>query len=513
MAVDRNSFVTYHCKPLIPFDAEYPLTLADVAINPAVNSRYLLCYEAPPDPSYRKSLVESLKVALESFLIEPTEGVFALPEILGRIHVDPLNKKHFLKITKDSVVDLVVSYRNDIVFEELEPKGGFPMRCLKSSIFATGLDGLPAPEKDGSGIKAFSTQITFIQRGFIICVSKHHFLIDGTATANMIKRWFSRVRNHFSHGSLKDAESIPSSSLLAMHDKTSLLKTLNVEPLEHPHWKIVPGSGPSVFGVLVPPRILMTISKFLPEFLVPKIVSGIFHFTPTSLKQLRADLQKHTKTRLSMNDAISALIWRCVTRARIYSHSQAAHPETSSLAMAVNGRRKLDPPLVDEYFGNCVFLAPSSVPISVLISQGSVSLSKVAEAIRESLLNKTDDHHMRSLLQLCGAQNSVTNMVMAHNTFMGYDLMVTSWARFFDSLEDLDVGHGKFRCWRLPDGGVFDGIISILPTYGMRDCVEDKDLESYPGGLQVAIDLLRRSMESLKADSEWLRYATWAEDC
>lgn len=510
MAIESASFVTYHCKPSVAFKAEYPLTLADVAITPGVNSRYLLCYEAPSDSNYRSSLVESLKKALESFLAEPREGILALPELLGHIHVDPLNKKHVLRVDEDSAVKFVVSHRDDISFEALEPEKGFPMRCLKSSVFATGLEAFPLPDRNG-GIKAFSAQITFIQRGFVICVSKHHFLMDGTAVANLIKWWFKRTRSYLTDQDLKEKEIVPTSRLMALHDKTTLLLDSRVEPLDHPEWKVTPGSGASVFGVLPPPKILQTISKFLPSFIVPRIGNVIFHFTPTSLKQLHSDLQKHTKTRLSINDAVSALIWRCITRARLYSCNQDTYPETSSLAMAVNGRRKLSPPLVDEYFGNCVFFAPSSVPIGVLTSQGSVSLSNVAETIRENLVKKSDDAHMRSLLQLCRAQNKATDMVMAFNIFMGHDLMITSWERFFDSLDDLDVGFGSFMRMRMPDGGVFDGMISVMPAYGMRDSTEESGPEKYPGGMEVAMDLLVRSIESLKKDSEWLRYATWTE--
>jgi hypothetical protein len=510
MAIGKNIIVTHQCKPAVPFEAEYPLTLADVAITPGVNSRYLLAYQAPEDPSYQDYLIERLKRALESLLAEPEEGILALPEILGKIHSNAITNKHVVKVCKDSSVRFVVSHRNDYTYEMLEPHKGFPMRCLKGSIFATGLENVPTPDKNG-GIEAFSSQITFIRGGFVICVSKHHFLIDGTAISNMMKWWFKKARSYLSDLKQDDTSILPASKLMEIHNRDSLLMDSNVEIQEHPEWKVVPGSAPSVFGVVPPSKTVMTIARFLPSFLVPKIVNAIFRFSPASLKEIHADVQKHTKKRISTNDAVCALLWRCVTRARLFSHDQAPRPEHSSLVMAVNGRRKLEPPLVDEYFGNCAFFAPSSVPVGVLTSMGSVSLSDVAEAIRESLMTRASNTHFRSLLQIAKQQDKITDMVMAFNVFMGHDLMVTSWERFFDSLDELDVGAGVFKRLRLPDGGAFDGLAMVMPAFGLRGGREADAPDDYMGGLEISLDLLAAPMENLKADTEWQRYTRWTE--
>lgn len=505
----KNSTVVYHLNPAVPFEAEYPLTLADIALTPPVNSRYLLCYEGVSDSAVQTDLVDRLKKSLQFFLREPKEGVLGLPEILGKIHSEPSTGRPCVKVIKSSSVRFVVSHRNDVTYEQLEPEKGFPMRLLRSDIFATGLASVPTPDRNG-GVEGFSVHVTFVEGGFVICVSKHHFVLDGNAVSKLIKWWFKKARSYSTEQRMADLEIVPESKMMALHDKSSLLLERQVEPQEHLEWKSVPGSPPTVFGIIPPSNTLRFFMNFLPGFMIPKIDNAIFHLRPSALRELHADISKHANIKISTNDAVCALLWRCLTRARLYAGNAKSNTQTSSLAMAVNGRRKLSPPLADEYFGNCVFFAPSSVPIPILTSDDLVSLSNVAVAIRESLLTKTSDTWLRSSLQLAAAQSRITEMVMAFKFFMGNDLMVTSWERYFDSLEDLDVGCGAFRRLRLPDGGAFDGMVMVLPAYGMRDRAADVGT-TYPGGLEISVDLLHAPMELLKADGEWMRYAQCLE--
>lgn len=505
----KNSTIVYQLNPALPFEAEYPLTLADIALAPPVNSRYLLCYEGVSDSADRTDLVDRLKKSLQSFLREPKEGVLGLPEILGKIHSEPSTGRPCVKVIKSSSIRFVVSHRNDVTYKQLEPENGFPMRLLRSDIFATGLASVPTPDRNG-GVEGFSIQVTFVEGGFVICVSKHHFVLDGNAVSNLIKWWFKKARSYSTEQRMTDVELVPESKMMALHDKSSLLLERQVEPQEHLEWKSVPGSPPTVFGVIPPSKTLRLFMHFLPNFMIPKIDNAIFHLRPSALRELHADISKHANIKISTNDAVCALLWRCLTRARLCAGNAKSNTQTSWLAMAVNGRRKLSPPLADEYFGNCVFFAPSSVPIPILTSDDPVSLSNVAVAIRESLSTKTSDTWLRSSLQLAAAQSRITDMVMAFKFFMGNDLMVTSWERYFDSLEDLDVGCGAFQRLRLPDGGAFDGMVMVLPVYGMRDKAANVGT-TYPGGLEISVDLLHAPMELLKADGEWMRYAQCVE--
>jgi hypothetical protein len=499
---------THILRPTEPFVQEYKLTLAD-RIPPGINSRYLFVYKAPDSTEYQKSLTERLSKALSSFLCQPKAGVLALPQLAGKIYSDKKTGRLSLKVTKDSGVKFVVSHRNDISYKQLRPDQGFPMRYLNGKIFATGLENIPSPDR-GGGLEAFSAQITFISGGFVLCVNKHHFLLDANSTGKLIQWWLKRARSYIPGRESEDIKFTDPSITLTMHDNSSLLLETSVDSEIHEDWKVIPDAKPHVFGQELPPASVMFIGKMLPS-LKPKIENAVFHFSAESLADLHSSTSAHATETFSKHDAVSALLWRCVTRARMFAVDSVVQPASSMLALAVNGRQRLEPKMVPEYFGNAAFFAPTIVPIPILTSTGSKSLADVALAIRGSIAKNTTNSHMRSLLQLIASQKKTTDVVNAFQVYMGKDIMLTSWERMFGNLQDLDVGVGTFQSMRLPDGGSFDGLGMVMPCYGLRDSVPTEKTDSYGGGLEVSLDLLRVHMECLKTDEEWTRYARWTE--
>jgi hypothetical protein len=500
--------VTHLLRPAKPFAQEYKLTLAD-RIPPAINSRYLFVYKAPDSTEYQKSLTERLSRALTSFLCQPEAGVLALPQLAGKIYSDKKTARLSLKVTKESAVKFVVSHRSDITYKQLRPDQGFPMRYLDGKTFATGLENIPGPDRSG-GLEAFSAQITFITGGFVLCVNKHHFLLDANSTGKLIQWWLKRARSYMPGREAEDIKFADPSMTLAMHDNSSLMLETSVPAETHEDWKVIPDAKPHVFGQELPPATVMFIGKMLPS-LKPKIENAVFHFSAESLAELHTSTSAHATETFSKHDAVSALLWRCVTRARMFSVDALAQPDNSMLALAVNGRQRLEPKMAAEYFGNAAFFAPTVVPIPILTSTGAKSLADVALAIRGSIAKNTTNSHFRSLLQLIAAQKKTSDVVNACQVYMGKDVMLTSWERMFGSLKDLDVGVGSFQSMRLPDGGSFDGLGMVMPCYGLRDSTPTEKTDGYGGGLEVSLDLLHTHMESLKTDEEWTRYARWTE--
>jgi hypothetical protein len=479
--------------------------LAD-RIPPGINSRYLFVYKAPDAKAYEKDLTERLSKALTSFLCQPEAGVLALPQLAGKIYSDK-NGRLSLKVTKESSVKFVVSHRNDITYKQLGPDQGFPMKLLEGKVFAAGLENIPSPDR-GGGLEAFSAQITFISGGFVLCVNKHHFLLDANSTGKLIQWWLRRARSYMEGRAGEDIKFADPTITLAMHDNSSLLLETSVQAEVHEDWKVVPDAKPHVFGQELPPSTIMFIGKMIPS-LKPKIENAVFHFSAESLAELHSSVSAHATETFSKHDAVSALLWRCVTRARLFDVDAVVRPATSMLALAVNGRTRLEPKMTPDYFGNAAFFAPTTMPIQILTSAGAKSLADVALAIRGSIATKTTNSHMRSLLQLIASQKKATDVVNAFQVYMGNDIMLTSWERMFNSLGDLDVGVGSFQSMRLPDGGSFDGLGMVMPCFGLRDAKHSEKTEGYGGGLEVSLDLLHSHMECLKTDEEWTRYARW----
>jgi hypothetical protein len=82
-----------------------------------------------------------------------------------------------------------------------------------------------------------------------------------------------------------------------------------------------------------------------------------FHFTPDSLRRLKADASINTsgdisETCVSTNDALCALLFASITRARHLDSDQVIN-----CSYALDIRDRLDPSLPEGYFGNAIFAA------------------------------------------------------------------------------------------------------------------------------------------------------------
>ncbi|KAL1621655.1 hypothetical protein SLS56_009125 [Neofusicoccum ribis] len=495
-----------------PFEANFDLTPAD-NIPPAINSRYIFVYdtrgETGSPKAYRDELVSRLKRSLESFLRLPEDNVLAFPQLLGKVYVKPDNGRLFVQVKKSSSLPFVVSTHDKVTIESLRPDLGFPSQYLDPKIFATGIEAVPRPDSDG-GWDTFQVQVTFITGGYVIMVNKHHYLLDATATGFLMKSWFARARLY-----AQDSNASPQLDIerdgqaKKIHDNTSLMMLKDVPAQDTSlEWTVKPGASAHIFGLQLPPPSVMFVAKAL-AFAKPKISTAIFRFAPAGLRALHAALQPQTPLRISTHDAVCALLWRATTRARLAAAKpKPPRPAASSFSLAVNGRAKLDPPLAPGYFGNAAFFSTARLDApAVFEKDDAASLATVAAAVREGLNAKTSDAFLRAQLELVAAQPKASDVVNAWSCYMGYDVLATSWEKSFGSVEDVDLKCGRFQRMRLPGGGQFDGLVCVLPAFGLRD--QDRVGESgYPGGLEVAVDLFHAHMDVLKQDAELKQYAT-----
>ncbi|KAH7009328.1 transferase family-domain-containing protein [Macrophomina phaseolina] len=510
-----SSNETFHLKASQPFEEKFDLSPAD-NIPPAINSRYIFIYDTrgeTRDPKvYRNELVDRLKKSLQSFLRLPEDNALAFPQLLGKVYIKPDNGRLFVHVKKSSSLPFVVATHDKITIESLRPELGFPSQYLDPKVFATGVEAVPRPDSDG-GWDTFQVQTTFIAGGYVIMVNKHHYLLDATATGFLMKSWFERARLYASGAVSADTQLAVEREGKAkkIHDNTSLMTLKEAVPKQDTslEWTIKPGASAHIFGLQLPPASVMFVAKAL-AFVKPKIDNAIFHFSPAALRELHGALQAESPLRISTHDAVCALVWRCIARARLNAAKPKDKPAACKFSLAVNGRGKLEPPLADGYFGNAAFFSTAALDADVFCKSDQKSLASVAGAIRENLNVKTTDAFLRAQLELVVSQPKATDVVNAWNCYMGYDVLATSWERSFGSMDDVDLKCGRFQRMRLPGGGQFDGLICVLPAFGLRDKTVE-DAMGYPGGLEVAVDLFHAHLDALKQDAELKQYATCLE--
>jgi hypothetical protein len=490
----------HEIRPQRPFEAEFPLSLID-GLMPRINNRYLFIWETPNTSNRnlhasREDLVYRLIAALQSLLSFPEDGVLALPEILGDVHEDRVTGRLTLKITEKSHFPFRVTYRDDITFESLDQAAGFPRCNFPAEVYATGIDALPV----ATPMKGFSAQVTFVDGGLVLCVTKHHSLLDGNALAFLIKQWFSRARS-LTTG--EDIAALPAATCNALHEKSALSSTRPAQSANISDWSVKLGAAPTIFGLDTSLLPLKKFVKWIPFIKLPVVASRTFHFGAESLKRLKAETEAAGLGRVSTNDVLSALVWRCMTRARMGSNSSPE--DMSCLCMAANARQRIQPNLPKEYFGNAVFTIPTHVSLRDLTASGVDAQARTSIAIRKSLTEKSGDNYIRSFLMLAQKQSKLSDLRHDINVFGGKDIFLTNWEQYFASTSELDVGCGAFRRMRLPAGDGFDGLVMIMPSYGLR---EAEGAACELGGIEITVDLQETHMQKLLQDEELLRYGT-----
>lgn len=507
-----GSMTTHLLRPSKPFEYTTPLSIIDV-VNPPINSRNLFIWKNPENASsgWQDDLVDRLCKSLETFLREPEEGILAVPKLLATLYSDPNNGRLTAKVTKDSAIRFVVRHEPGFNYSDLQPEHNFPTRCLDPKIFSTISEGLPTKKADG-GFEGFCFQLTFINGGFVFLFSKHHWLVDGMAIGRLLKWWFARARTLMTEKSAVGPEYVDPAFAKGVLDGSSLMKEDKVEPKEHIEWKVVPNVGTTVFGTILPHPFIMYLVSFIRPLIKPRVDSRVFHFSIASLKALNASIAQYTTERFSTHDAVCALAWRCITRARYFTARNTLKlPEHVMFSLSVNVRTKLNPPLSPDYLGNAAVFGAVKLPAATLTEDSEISLGEVALEIRNAIQNKATDAYVRSLTQLAASQPRVTDVINNFRAYRGYDTVVTSWMSLFGSVEDMDVGVGKYMRMRTPGGASFDGVGIVMPAYGQREVVRQGEPGEYPGGLEISLDLLAKDMEFLMKDPEWTKFARNSE--
>lgn len=189
---------------------------------------------------------------------------------------------------------------------------------------------------------------------------------------------------------------------------------------------------------------------------------------------------------ISTNDAVSAFIWSRVSAVR-----SAWLPKDSSsmLIRAVNGRKRLDPPLSNAYMGHTILCCHTSIPLQNVIED---DLSSTAAEIRRTLLG-VDDRQVRSFFHLLQTEKDKTTINYGAKMNPAADIMITSFAA--QKLYETDFGDGLgmpafVRRPMLPDA---QSLLYLMPT-------------TREGDIDLIAGLSDDEFKGLLRDEKWGEY-------
>ncbi|KAI3686802.1 hypothetical protein L1987_80491 [Smallanthus sonchifolius] len=188
---------------------------------------------------------------------------------------------------------------------------------------------------DGHTLPVLSIQVTELIDGIFIGSSVNHMVADGTSFWHFMATWSEIFRSGGEyHGSIS---------------RPPVLK----------RW-VLDGSDPII-------NIPYTHhDQFIERLEIQTFKERFFSFSSTAVSKLKAKANSECNTnKISSLQAVIAVLWRCITRTRCLPHDS----ETPCL-LVVSTRRRLNPPLSDDYLGNPVQFVIGKASVGDLLARG-----------------------------------------------------------------------------------------------------------------------------------------------
>lgn len=360
---------------------------------------------------------------------------------------------------------VVKDLRNDPSTPRMDAlrKAEFPMSMLDEEIICP-CKTLPLPGTFDE-FPVFLVQASFISGGLLLSVVAEHGAMDMTGQGQIIRLLSKACRNEpFT------AEEV-SMGNLPRHDIIPLLDSSYKPGPELSHQIIKPPPTPPA-----PPA---------------KSTWAYFSFSASSLGALKSlAMQTVTTGYISTDDALTALIWQSVTRARFPRLS----PETpSTFARAVDVRRFLDIP--QTYPGLIQNMTYHTSTLQRLVHE---PLGVLASRLRLAVDPNTSTlgHDSRALATFLSRSPDKTIFSFSADLELSTDIMLSSWARVGCYDLDFGLGMGGPEAVRRPRFDPFESLMYLMP-------------KTPEGEITAAICLRDGDMERLRVDGDFMRYAKY----
>ena len=426
------------------------------------------CYSVADGVS-RTAIVETLTSGLQRLSI-------SFPWLAGQVvqHGASEDKTATFKIVPyESLPRLVVK---DLMTDDLAPtmealrKAKFPFRMLKEDLICPRMTLAGGPgETYSDPAPVLLLQANFIRGGLLLAIVACHGAMDIVGQVHMIRLLSKACRDEpFS------AEEVMNGN----RDRGNLFPLLR-------NWKPEPKPDAQM------PRP-NTVHPNSEDHLVSSdptlLIWAYFAFSPSSLKALKDQARLSLTTSLgfvSTDDAVCALIWQSIARARLARLDPATD---STFTRTVDMRRHWNIP--NSFPGNVVTKTTNTSTLQITVDE---TLGTVASQLRSKLDPGTLKH---------GMQVSATSMAhksdrpAASPTDQSRIIIMSSWSKVDCYDLDFGLGLGRPTSVRRPQFEPIEGVVYLLP-------------KAPDGEIVAGLCLRDDDMEKLTVDDEFMKYAEY----
>lgn len=265
-----------------------------------------------------------------------------------------------VKIVRDpgATIPFVVEHKWSVSYEQLEAEG-FPGSHISARAVLRETSMADA-HSITSGNNVCEIKATWISGGLIITFGYHHYCLDGSGSSAFLRMWAETSR--------------------ALQEDSQL-----------PSWDSGHLNRDRLRGQFVPPeqRVDPGLPAPQPQCAIPPRAAPIDHFVVLRLQKdqiisLKTAATTHNE-KISSYDAVTALVWRVLTRARLSIYSPEPG-EATFVGQAVNIRNRLTPHLCAELQANAT-LGVLTPPLAIGDAVAPGSLGFLASLVRQAHAN------------------------------------------------------------------------------------------------------------------------------
>ncbi|KAK1426231.1 hypothetical protein QVD17_14900 [Tagetes erecta] len=348
--------------PALVKDASIPLTFFDIFYLLRPPMHFLYFYHLPLTTlQFTQTIVPNLKHSLSITL----QHFFPYA---GNLLVFPGHpRKPEIRYVEGDSVKVTFAECN-LDFPDLT--GYHPRNCDKFYHLIPLLENVNSKISDLVKIPVFSVQVSiFPNFGISVGMSIHHSLADATTQFNFLKAWTSIAR-------FGNDESFLANNTLPIYQRLVNYPELDQMFLD----------------------VTKLATNFNKDYQLPRLcgptdkVRATFVLTRTFINQLKqhVSIKLPTLPYVSSLTVACAYIWCCLAQSR--------DDERQAFVIPINCRTRMEPPVPEDYFGNCIWSCLLVANTSVLRgSEGFVAAAKlIGENLHKMLSDK--DGIMKAIL-------------------------------------------------------------------------------------------------------------------
>ena len=342
-------------------------------------------------------------------------------------------------------------------------KASFPFSLLDENVIVP-RKTVPGSPEDPAPYPApvFIVQATFIEGGILLTLNSQHQTMDMTGQGQVI-HLFSKacIGEPFTDEELFNGN-------LAGADLVPLLDHSNRQSSRLERQIAKPAPPPSIIS-----------NSFTDPIPPPCCTWGYFIFDWNALAKLKAiaSAEKAPSVEfISTDDALSALIWQSITRARSHRLKPSA---ATTFARAVDVRGHLGIPKT--YPG---LMQNMTFHTSTIEGLAEDKLGNVTSQLRAAVDPRTSSlpQDTRALATAFHHSRDKSSVSFVSEIDQSTDIMLSSWAKLDCYDLDLNLGQGKPEAVRRPQFIPYEGLIYLMPKKPNGEiavglCLRDEDMK------------------------------------